>query len=136
MPGIITNDNPATSRTKDPGARECLRCYLRRVLESRGCDGTKTWTTRWVRRRAPRATELLRRIENLGGCCCDCEVLLNVWEEQDDDVTGPCSGTGHEDPLVPCQTWSPHPETLVKEPYEDGFEDDDDAYRSYGEEAW
>ncbi|MGD0560288.1 MAG: DUF2695 domain-containing protein [Streptosporangiaceae bacterium] len=134
MPGIITTDNPATSQTRDPAERECLRCYLRRLLSNLGCDGTKTWTTRWTRRRAPRDTGLLRRIENLGGCCCDCEVLLNVWEEQEDADVGPCSGTTHEDPLVPCPAWAPHPEMLIREPQE--YEYEDDAYRSYGDEPW
>ena len=142
MPGTITNRT--TPRSDDPARNECLRCYLRRTLEEHGCDGSRKWSVRWYKLRSPLDTGLLARLENLGGYC-DCEILLNVWHE---DVfvearTAPCSGTTHEDPLVPCDTWGPHPESLVRDPDEgyDYTEDDepneDDAYRSYGEqECW
>ena len=137
MPATLTNLSSGPGRSGDPAEQECLRCYLARIIQARGCDHTRRWTTRWARRRAPHDGTLLDRIENLGGCCCDCEVLLNVWiPREDDDRAGPCAGSSHEDPLVPCRTWGPRPEMLVKEPYEDDGCDDDDAYRSYGEEHW
>lgn len=115
MPGTITN-RPA-SRSDDPSGNECLRCYLRRTLTDHGCDGRRTWSIRWYKLRAPLDTQFLTRLEDLGGFC-DCEILFNTWQEDTEESGGsrPCSGTGHEDPLVPCELWSPHPETLVRDP--------------------
>jgi hypothetical protein len=31
----------------EPGQRECLRCYLIRMLNEFGCDNTHRWTRRW-----------------------------------------------------------------------------------------
>jgi hypothetical protein len=43
--------------------------------------------------RVPRATGLLRRLERRGGCCCDCEVIFNVWRDYDEeDGNLPCAG--------------------------------------------
>lgn len=71
---------------------ECLRCYLLRMLTDHGCDGTHRWTTRWRDERAPRATKLLRNLARRGGCCCDCEVVLNVWREYaEDEENLPCA---------------------------------------------
>jgi len=91
------------------------------MLEDRGCDNTKRWTIHWRDRRAAHDSRLLRRIEDRGGICCDCEVIFNVWEDGPDDSDGAirCSGTSHADPLVPCVSWSPEPDTLVKEPYDE-----------------
>lgn len=75
---------PETIARDDPGERECLRCYIRRMLRSGGCDNTKKWTVRWRDRRVPGDEGLLSRLEERGGICCDCEVLLNVWEDPDD----------------------------------------------------
>jgi Protein of unknown function (DUF2695) len=115
MPGTITNR--ATSRSEDPAGNECLRCYLHRTLTDHGCDGSRRWSVRWYKLRAPLDTQLLARLEDLGGFC-DCEILFNTWQDldSDDGVSTPCSGAIHEDPLVPCQVWSPHPETLVRNP--------------------
>jgi hypothetical protein len=135
MPGTITNR--PTPRSDDPARNECLRCYLRRTLEEHGCDGSRRWSVRWDKLRRPLDTGLLARLERLGGYC-DCEILLNVWHEDvfGEARTGPCGGTTHEDPLVPCQAWGPHPESLIREvgnEDEDEEPDEDDAYRSYGE---
>ena len=147
MPGTIIDARPAhtvadnANNPENPGDNECLRCYLTRMLDIHGCDNTKRWTKRWRDRRAPRDKRLLRRIEDRGGICCDCEVIFNVWEggvweggvwEPGPDSVGPensdgpdsaaCSGSGDIDPLVPCGLWS---DTSVAEPQED-----------YGEECW
>ena len=60
-----------------PGARECLACYLDRMLGQFGCAGHR-FTRRWARGRA-RGTEggLVRWAVASGGCCCDCEVAVN-----------------------------------------------------------
>ena len=80
----------------EPGERECLRCYLMRMLGQFGCDHTQRWTQRWRDARAPRARALLRRLAAMGGVCCDCEVMLNVyWDSPDSPESGalpPCAG--------------------------------------------
>jgi hypothetical protein len=87
----------------EPGERECLRCYLLRMIYEFGCDGRHRWTIRWRDRRAPRATGLVRRLQRLGACCCDCEVLLNVFPDypQTDELL-PCAGQPHPGSAVPC----------------------------------
>jgi Protein of unknown function (DUF2695) len=71
----------------EPRERECLRCYLLRMLGQFGCDNTHRWTLRWRDARAPRAHALLRRLAANGGICCDCEVILNVYRDYPE--TGP-----------------------------------------------
>ena len=66
-------------RLTEPGKRECLRCYLVRMLNVFGCYNTHRWTTRWRDLRAPRATALLDRLAERGGICCDCEVMFNIY---------------------------------------------------------
>ncbi len=94
-----------------PGRRECLACYLGRMLPEFGCRGHR-FTRRWARSRA-RGTEdgLVRWAASRGGCCCDCEVVLNslagpgarrrggvlcaaAVRRREDDAAGPrgCSG--------------------------------------------
>jgi hypothetical protein len=103
--------------TTSPSERECLRCYLTRTLDEHGCDGTKTWTMRWRDQRAPQAADLLDRLADRGGCCCDCEMLFNVWDSPEDtDLSAGCQGSDHPDPLVPCTAWATEPETLVTGP--------------------
>jgi hypothetical protein len=88
----------------EPGDRECLRCYLLRMLEEFGCDNTHRWTERWRSLRAPRAQALLRRLAARGACCCDCEVILNVFRDYPD--TGrllPCAGVSRAGSTKPCK---------------------------------
>jgi len=89
-----------------PRDGECLRCYLLRMLTAHGCDGTHRWTIRWRDARAPRATGLLRKLARRGGCCCDCEVIFNVWRDyEEDEVNLPCAGVpvGATEPCRPPQ---------------------------------
>ena len=89
-------------RWTEPGPRECLRCFLLRMIDEFGCDGTHRWTERWRAERAPRARALRRRLGQLGGCC-DCEVLLNVFPDYPD--TGhllPCAGQPQAGSACPC----------------------------------
>ena len=67
-----------SSRLTEPGERECLRCFLLRMLAEFGCDNTCRWSTRWRDLRSPEAKGLIRRLGRLGGCC-DCEVIFNVY---------------------------------------------------------
>jgi hypothetical protein len=87
----------------EPGEHECLRCYLLRMINEFGCDGKHRWTIRWRDLRAPRATGLLRRLQRLGGVCCDCEVLLNVFPDYPQTGTLlPCAGQPQPGSVAPC----------------------------------
>ncbi len=86
----------------EPDERECLRCFLLRMLNEFGCDGTHRWAIRWRDVRAPQASGLPARLAELGGCC-DCEVLLNVFPHYPE--TGrrlPCAGQPQPGSAVPC----------------------------------
>lgn len=59
-----------------PLPRECLVCYVYRMLEF-GCHG-QFWMRRYRDLRAPRATALEERMCRRGGYC-DCEMLHNAF---------------------------------------------------------
>ena len=42
------------------------------------CDGTHRFTLRWLRANGVDVDANLALIRELGGCCCDCEVVFNV----------------------------------------------------------
>lgn len=87
----------------EPGEYECLRCYLMRMLHEFGCDGTHRWTRRWRDLRAPGAQGLISKLQRRGGCCCDCEVILNVYPDY--PQAGrllPCAGQPQADSAAPC----------------------------------
>lgn len=65
-----------------PRPQECLACYLWRVLPEFGCAGHRL-TRRWARGRARGTPDgLVRWASALGGCCCDCEVVMNVLRKR------------------------------------------------------
>jgi hypothetical protein len=102
----------------DPLPRECLFCYVYRMLEF-GCPPDRlTWARRWRDLRAPRARGLERRLQARGGFC-DCEIFLNGWrpsdlelDENGDDVRPaampPCRGV-RRGSTQPCPLWVPKP---------------------------
>lgn len=95
-------------RLTDPGKRECLRCYLVRMVDEFGCDNTHRWTIRWRELRAPRATALLDRLAERGGICCDCEVLFNVYPNYPAaDGILPCAGVSRAGSTRPCKLTAP-----------------------------
>ncbi|MFN8195989.1 MAG: DUF2695 domain-containing protein [Nocardioidaceae bacterium] len=61
-----------------PRAGECFLCFVARMLDEFGCDGTLRFARRFRDRRAPRATALERRVGRRGGFC-DCEIFLNAF---------------------------------------------------------
>lgn len=61
-----------------PRPRECLLCYVARMLEEFRCDCTLRFAQGYRERAAPRATALTRRLARVGGFC-DCEIFLNGW---------------------------------------------------------
>ena len=90
-------------RLTEPGERECLRCYLLRMIREFGCDGTHRWTVRWRDLRAPRARGLVQRMQRRGGCCCDCEVIFNVFPDYPEtDQVLPCAGVLRAGSAAPC----------------------------------
>ena len=42
------------------------------------CDGTHRYTLHWLRTNGVDVDANLALIRELGGCCCDCEVVFNV----------------------------------------------------------
>ena len=90
-------------RWTEPGHRECLRCFLLRMLEEFGCDGTHRWTARWRDLHSPGARGLIRRLQRQGACCCDCEVILNVYPYYPQTAQRlPCTGVLRAGSSVPC----------------------------------
>lgn len=85
-----------------PRSAECLPCYVDRVLRVAPCDGTLRLAKRYRDAIAPRATALERRMHGSGGCC-DCEILMNVYESKSDEVH-PCQGA-RKGTTSPCGLW-------------------------------
>ena len=59
---------------------ECLCCYMWRQLDQSPCDGSHRLALHFRDTTAPRATALLERLSQLGGCCCDCELFQNGYQ--------------------------------------------------------
>ena len=62
----------------EPRPRECLLCFVRRMLGEFGCDTSLRFARHYRDARAPRAIGLERRLEQKGGFC-DCDVFVNGW---------------------------------------------------------
>ncbi|KAA9152903.1 DUF2695 domain-containing protein [Amycolatopsis acidicola] len=86
-----------------PRPRECLTCYVGRMLADFGCDNTLRWVGRWREHNAPRATALERRLAGRGARC-DCEVALKLYpdEIQGADPPVPCAGVSRRGSTKPC----------------------------------
>lgn len=109
-----------------PRERECLCCYLARMIVAFGCDGSFRFAHRYRETMAPRATNIVGRLRRLGACCCSCELFLNgYWprpvetepradaddpdEDGDSELLGldtvpPCIGV-QRGSLLPCGNW-------------------------------
>ena len=72
----------AAADLTQPRERECLTCFVVRMLDEFGCDNTLRFAARFRDLRAPRAKALERRLGGIGGYC-DCEVLLNAYQLSD-----------------------------------------------------
>jgi len=104
MTDATTSDLEARTAPRD---RECLTCYLHRMIAAFGCSQELHWTMHWRDHNAPRAQYLRRRLMDRGGFC-DCEVLSVVfrWTLQR-DTAGPftrCAGVsrrGSTNPRCP-----------------------------------
>jgi hypothetical protein len=86
-----------------PGERECLRCFLMRMISEFGCDGTYRWTIRWRGECAPRARGLIGRMQQCGACCCDCEVAFTMFPGYPQvSQLLPCTGVPRPGSAMPC----------------------------------
>ena len=58
--------------------------YLQEQIETTGCDHTLHHTEQWLTRHISQELigSVITEITDMGGCC-DCEVLLNCYEEYD-----------------------------------------------------
>ena len=81
-----------------PRSPECLLCYLNRMMHEFGCDGTLRWSKLWGDRQRPKQFSR-RRLERQGGFC-DCEVIMNVFRSDVEDLT---------DLAAPCPHVAPRP---------------------------
>ena len=103
-----------------PRERECLCCYVARLLDDFPCDGSHRHALRYRDAMAPRATALRDRLSRVGACCCDCELFLNgylphpsLWPDRadEDDEDGlaidqlpACTGV-RRGSTQPCRNW-------------------------------
>jgi hypothetical protein len=89
-----------------PRKRECLACYVGRMLDEFGCDDTLRWARHWRAVCAPRATGMTRRLASRGGFC-DCEIALNVYPAQmmvPEGAPRPaCAGVSRRGSTTPCR---------------------------------
>lgn len=61
-----------------PRERECLQCYVARMLDDFGCNTRLRFATHFRDLTAPAALALPRRLGRVGAFC-DCEIFLNGW---------------------------------------------------------
>ena len=75
-PTYILNKNEA----------EKLLDYLDEILENTSCDNTLRFTKQWLQNNLPseKIEAALAEMRTMGGYC-DCEVLMNCYEEYDSD---------------------------------------------------
>ena len=61
--------------------------YVEACLEENGCDHTRRHTEQWITMHIPeeQREEILAEIDDMGGFC-DCEVLMNCYEEYDEEL--------------------------------------------------
>lgn len=64
-----------------PLPRECLLCFVWRLVEAFGCNATLRWARHWRDGRAPRATAMEHRL-GARGAFCDCQIFLNAWDSR------------------------------------------------------
>ena len=64
--------------------------YVEEQLDETGCDHSKKHTMKWLERNIPadQRDAIVAEIEDMGGYC-DCEVLMNCYEDYEEDIYGP-----------------------------------------------
>ncbi|GAB3571744.1 hypothetical protein GCM10027445_27540 [Amycolatopsis endophytica] len=86
----------------EPQERECLSCYVTRMLADFGCDGTLRWTGLWRGIRAPGFKALDHALRTTP---CDCGVpsALGAAPMTERHAAAPRASSGTEpDPPPPC----------------------------------
>jgi hypothetical protein len=100
---VVDQCNEALTAPRD---RECLTCYVHRMVKEFGCNHELRWTMHWRDRNAPKAQALRRPLMDRGGFC-DCEVLHNVfpWTLREDPGAPlpPCGRVGRRGSTYPCR---------------------------------
>lgn len=100
-----------------PWPRECLYCYVARMLGPYPCDTNLRFALHYRDQVAPRATALEHRLGEMGAFC-DCEIFLNAvdltprWSQVVEDAAGWEPGTYGGLALVP----EPDPEEVDPPP--------------------
>ncbi|WP_084506199.1 DUF2695 domain-containing protein [Amycolatopsis sp. ATCC 39116] len=87
----------------EPQERECLSCYVSRLLADFGCDGTLRWTRRWRGLRAPRVVALDRMFRRRA-VNCDCGVPAALGAGTSSGTPPPCTGV-RRGSTRPCSMW-------------------------------
>jgi hypothetical protein len=95
-----------------PSDRECVLCFVDRMLDDFGCDCTLRWAKHWRDLCAPSATALERRFGSVGGHC-DCEIFLNGYDPtwpgaEDEEQPSPrpaCRRVSRRGSTRPCGLW-------------------------------
>ena len=61
--------------------------YVESKLEDTGCDHSRRYTQQWLSMNIPQDQyeAVLAEIEEMGGYC-DCEVLMNCYEEYEEEL--------------------------------------------------
>ncbi len=104
----VMDDDEVPGPPALPGPRECLACFVERMVEAHGCGNRLQWALLWRDRRAPRATALERRLQ-AGGGYCDCEVLANVYARKQEWFGAeppPCLEVNRAGSSQPCASWT------------------------------
>jgi hypothetical protein len=78
---LAAYDAPPAELTKVADG-ECLYCYLTRMLDAFGCrTGDHQFTKQWIHSQQGKHGWVLNWVKKNGGCCCDCEVILNTFRD-------------------------------------------------------
>ncbi|WP_084022766.1 DUF2695 domain-containing protein [Amycolatopsis thermoflava] len=105
----------------EPQERECLGCYVSRLLADFGCDSTLRWTRRWRALRAP-GVAALDRLFRRHDVKCDCGVPAALGAAARSDAPAalgaaacsgappPCAGV-RRGSTRPCSMWGRPPDT-------------------------
>jgi hypothetical protein len=80
---LLTRQPIDPQRDWGPAPRECLPCFVARMVEATGCTGTLVWAEHWKRLRSPGASALMARLERQGAIC-DCALVTVPWTRAPD----------------------------------------------------
>ena len=72
--------------------------YVEGKLDETGCDHSKKHTLKWIERNIPaeQREAVVAEIEEMGGYC-DCEVMMNCYEDYEEEIYGAFDDEDDED---------------------------------------